>query len=114
MAMRVIGVIGIALAAGCGRPAETAGMSAGGRTSAAAASPATSASGSAAPSANVRGPRLEVLLRPVADPTPIVHVEVRADIDRGSLKMWRLTDGAADALSNVRASDDAGAIDAQV
>jgi hypothetical protein len=55
-------------------------------------------------------PRLEILLRPVAEPAPRVHVEVTADGPRAALQKWHLEAPAEGAVVDLTATDDAGAI----
>ena len=54
------------------------------------------------------GPLLAVLLRPVHDPSPIVHVEVELAIPDKSFPVWRILRAAAEHVSNATARDDRG------
>jgi hypothetical protein len=66
---------------------------------------------SAAPSA---GPALAVLLRPIATPNPIVHVEVDLDIPGALLGTWRIARNTVASVSNVTARDGNGDIGVRV
>ncbi len=61
------------------------------------------------------GPQLTVLLRPIATPTPIVHVEIELDprtaadaLRKLDLTKWHLTGGSADRIARPSAHDAKG------
>ena len=54
--------------------------------------------------------RLDVLLRPVAEPSARVHVEITADGPRAALQKWRLEAPAEGAIVDLAVTDDAGSI----
>ena len=106
------------LATGCGgaapKPAENAAPASPTPASGASNASQANAGANAATNVNVRSARIDVLLRPIADPTPILHVEVTADSERPSLRQWHIVSAAPDAILNVAARDDSGAIEAKL
>ena len=56
------------------------------------------------------GPSLSVLVRPVLEPVPAVHVEIVTWLPGTGLEIWRLADGMPDRISNVTARDGSGDI----
>jgi len=106
--VRILSIAGLLMVTACAaKPAASPVVEA-------AKAPSQDAKADAPKAASLRGARLEVLVRPMPDPAPSMHVEILADVDRGSLSQWTLTAGAPETLSNVRAYDDAGPIPAVV
>lgn len=66
--------------------------------------------GAASAKGGPAAPRLEVTLRPIADPKAHVRVEIVAEGPPGSLRAWHVESAPEGALFAVGARDDAGAI----
>ncbi len=62
----------------------------------------------APPSPHPAGPELAILLRPIHEPSPVVHVEVKLVVADASFPLWRILRSPADRIANAVARDDKG------